>query len=1025
MGTIPTELGLAPDIIDLDSEIVSPETYDEVALNLSGRATFDPDDDRSQNPPSNNILRCKNKHVFSTFNARTLAPVGRINELVHCCQQYSTEILAIQEHRFYHPDDVFQSTMIGNYNLITSSCWKNSINASVGGVGFLLSPKVKENLVKTEPITPRILLLEFSGNPKLTVLCVYSPHNESPEHEVDQFYSDLRSVLENVPPHNFLSIMGDFNARLGSDLVNFTFNNDTNRNGEKLFDLMEEYNLFSANNSFMKSKNQLWTYESPSGLRSQLDYMLFRKKWKNSIHNSRSFSSFTVSSDHRVVSSSVQLSLRSSKKAKPHPMKCFDWKEVARNNDLSKQFSLEVFNRFQSLCDVSDLENSLEDTYDSLIACTESVAKEMLPRKKKASRNEAEKSTPVVNARVKLKEASLNYHKNPSRTLNQKLKSAKKNLDDAYLKAEADFILGKINTLEHLHTSNKHHQAWKTVKELSGKSSNSSPGIKGGSTKARKESWLRHFQNLLGKKANLPDDLNLPMEEISDQLNIPTTNFTMDELKTVLNKVKPSKAFGPDNIPAIIWKDEHFYELLLKLCNFCAFEHKRCPSSWRKSHIIPVPKKGDLSLVTNYRGISLIPIAAKIYNKLILNRLLPYVDPLLRNNQNGFRAGRSTLSQIFALRRIIEEISHCNRDVALVFIDFSKAFDSVDREMMFKILSLYGIPTQIIDAIKILYTETSATVLSPDGETSPFDICAGILQGDTLAPFLFIIVLDYVLRMSVDKINNSGLEIQPRRSSRYPAVYLTDTDFADDIALISGSLINAQNLLLSLESAAKCVGLNFNESKTEYVNKTTDLTTQLKTLSGYILKCKDDYKYLGSFISSSEKDFNARKGMAWSACNNLHKIWISKLHVSIKIQLFKTLIVPILLYGCETWTLSKRMEKRLDGVYTRLLMRVKNLSWKLHPTKQVIYGDLPPVSSIVRSKRAQFAGHCLRATSEIISSLVLWKPKSVGRRSRELSFVDTLKRDTNFNDQDLKTAMLDRECWREVVKSIVSTAVEQ
>ena len=130
-----------------------------------------------------------------------------------------------------------------------------------------------------------------------------------------------------------------------------------------------------------------------------------------------------------------------------------------------------------------------------------------------------------------------------------------------------------------------------------------------------------------------------------------------------------------------------------------------------------------------------------------------------------------------------------------------------------------------------MYTETSATVFSPDGETSPFDICAGILQGDTLAPFLFIIVVDYVLRMSVDKINNSGLEIQPRRSSRNPVVYLTDTDFADDTALISGSLINAQNLLLSLESAANCVGLNFNESKTEYVNKSSDLTTQLKTLS--------------------------------------------------------------------------------------------------------------------------------------------------------------------------------------------------
>ena len=77
-------------------------------------------------------------------------------------------------------------------------------------------------------------------------------------------------------------------------------------------------------------------------------------------------------------------------------MKCFDWKEVARNKVFSKQFSLEVYNRFQSLCDVSDLTNSLEDTYDSLIASTESVAKEMLPCKKKAARSEAEKSTPVA-----------------------------------------------------------------------------------------------------------------------------------------------------------------------------------------------------------------------------------------------------------------------------------------------------------------------------------------------------------------------------------------------------------------------------------------------------------------------------------------------------------------------------------------------------------------------------------------------------------------------------------------------------
>ena len=88
---------------------------------------------------------------------------------------------------------------------------------------------------------------------------------------------------------------------------------------------------------------------------------------------------------------------------------------------------------------------------------------------------------------------------------------------------------------------------------------------------------------------------------------------------------------------------------------------------------------------------------------------------------------------------------------------------------MFEILKLYGIPDKMIAAIKVLYTNTSSTILTPDGETPFFSIQADILQGDTLAPFLFIIVVDYVLRMSVDTINDKGYQLTPKRSSRYPA----------------------------------------------------------------------------------------------------------------------------------------------------------------------------------------------------------------------------------------------------------------
>ena len=139
-------------------------------------------------------------------------------------------------------------------------------------------------------------------------------------------------------------------------------------------------------------------------------------------------------------------------------------------------------------------------------------------------------------------------------------------------------------------------------------------------------------------------------------------------------------------------------------------------------------------MATNYRVILLMSTAAKIHNRMILNRLVPFFDPLLRKNQNGFRKGQSTLSQILSLWRIIEESKARNKDLTFVFVDFSKAFDSVDREKMFKVLELYGIPPKIITAIKLLYTDTSSTIVTSDGETPPIPILAGIPNGTPLHP---------------------------------------------------------------------------------------------------------------------------------------------------------------------------------------------------------------------------------------------------------------------------------------------------
>ena len=130
-------------------------------------------------------------------------------------------------------------------------------------------------------------------------------------------------------------------------------------------------------------------------------------------------------------------------------------------------------------------------------------------------------------------------------------------------------------------------------------------------------------------------------------------------------------------------------------------------------------------------------------------------------------------------------------------------------------------------AITILYRNTKVKVRSPDGDTEYFDIVEGVLHGDTLAPYIFIICLDYVLRKSIDKIRENGFKLTKKRNRRYPTKTITDADYADDIAILANTPNQAETLLHSLERAAAGIGLHANAHKTEYMcyNQTGDNTT--------------------------------------------------------------------------------------------------------------------------------------------------------------------------------------------------------
>ena len=248
---------------------------------------------------------------------------------------------------------------------------------------------------------------------------------------------------------------------------------------------------------------------------------------------------------------------------------------------------------------------------------------------------------------------------------------------------------------------------------------------------------------------------------------------------------------------------------------------------------------------------------------------------------------------------------------------------------MEQILLAYGLPKETVAAITILYRTTKVKVRSPDGDTEYFDIAAGVLQGDTLAPYPFIICLDYVLRTSIDKIRENGFELTKKRSRRHPAKTYTDADYADNIAILANTPNQAETLLHSFERAAAGIGLLVNAHKTECM--CYNLTGNIATLDGTPLKLVDKFTYLGSSVSSTEKDIDTRLTKAWTAIDRLSIIWKSDLTDQMKRSFFQAAIVSILLYGCTTWTLTKRQEKKLDGNYTRMLRAILNKSWRQHP----------------------------------------------------------------------------------------------
>ena len=381
------------------------------------------------------------------------------------------------------------------------------------------------------------------------------------------------------------------------------------------------------------------------------------------------------------------------------------------------------------------------------------------------------------------------------------------------------------------------------------------------------------------------------------------------------------------------------------------------PKVWSKGLISKIPKKGGLSNCDNWRGITLLSIPSKVFWRVHLKRIDCTLDVKLRPEQAGFRKGRGCIDQIFAFRNIIEQCIEWNVPLYINFIGFKKAFDSVHRESLWKILRAYGIPHKVVTIIRTFYEHFECGAIVENTQTESFPVKSGVRQGCILSPILFLVVIDWVMRKTT-----SG---RPRGIQWTLFSCWEDLDFADELAVISATHSHLQEKSNRLSNFAKQTGLHINQKKTKVMFVNAPTASPI-TINGEALKCIEDFTFLASLISNNNgahKDIQACLNIAKGAFSRLRNIWKSRQYsLKTKIRLYNSNVKAVLLYGSECWRITKDDTRKVDVFHNGCLRKICNIYWpnKILNVELHKKTDSMNMSLEIKNRRLLWLGHVLR-----------------------------------------------------------------
>ena len=527
---------------------------------------------------------------------------------------------------------------------------------------------------------------------------------------------------------------------------------------------------------------------------------------------------------------------------------------------------------------------------------------------------------------------------------------------------------------------------------------------------------FQHFDELLNPiRSSEP----VPPEPPEEDVEMPQPS--LGEVEEAIKNLKNNKAPGLDGITSELIKagGPNLAVLLHKTIGNIWTDEK-LPADLLNSVLCPIHKKGNKLDCSNYRGISLLNTAYKILANILSRRLDPYMESFVQNYQAGFRSGLSTSDQLFTIRQILQKCSEFGVETHHLFIDFKAAYDTIIREELWHLMEEFKFPAKLTRLLKATLAGVMCHIRVQGDTAEPFEAKYGLKQGDALSTKLFNIALEGCVRRAKLEVNGTIFT----KSTQLLA-------YADDIDIVGRNVASVKETYIALERQATRLGLRVNEEKTKYMvagRATRSRLGQNITIGENNFEVVSEFTYLGALINAENNttsEIKRRIVLASRSFYGLRKHLKNRLlSLKTKTLIYKTLILPVLTYASESWSMSRADEELLHVFERRILRTIfgpvceGDLYRRRYNSE--LYRDYAHADIICTIKiyRLRWAGHLIRM-AEDRPAKIAYTSNPGGQRGRgrpKMRWIDGVESDLRaLRVQNWKTKALDRGIWREIL----------